>query len=260
MTALLRPLMTACLLTSLVALPSTAADGRMQEDTARVRVIHASPDTPSVDVLVNDELALFSSARFGDVTDYAEVPANVYDVKVVPAGAGPDAAAIEADLNLFYGTDYTVVAVETFDSIRPLVLVDDNELPEAGQARVRFLHAVPDAPAVDIKVAGGPFLFQDLTFESVGDYVTVPMDNYTLEVRVAGSDTVVLSVPNVAFLGGSTYTMLATGLLENGSLSTLLAEDNAQAVTVTPMPKLPAIPLTGIDLNALGRRSADSLR
>jgi len=247
MNAPLRTLSAACLLGSLVTLPASA-DGRLLGETARVRVIHASPDTPAVDVLANDVLALFSSARFGDVTDYVEVPANVYDVKVVPAGGGPDTAAIQTDLNLFYGTDYTVVAVDMREEIRAIVLEDDNSQPTANRARVRFLHAVPDAPAVDLKVTDGPFLFQDIAFESLGDSVSVPAGVHALEVRVAGTDTIVLEVADVTLQDGGVYTLLATGLLEDGSLGVQVAEDNRRETIVTPMPELPSRPLAGVEI------------
>jgi hypothetical protein len=259
MTSPLRSLLIASLLTPLVALPNSA-NGQSSGATARVRVIHASPDAPSVDVLVNDELALFTSARFGDVTDYAEVPANVYDVKVVPAGGSPASAAIQADLNLFYGTDYTVIAVGTGDDIRPIVLVDDNSQPTGNEARVRFVHAVPDAPAVDIKVADGPYLFQDISFEALGDYVTIPRSRYGIEVRVAGTDTVVLELPEISFRGGSTYTLLATGLLADDSLGVAMAEDNFQQSSVTPLPRLPERPLLGVNPQISGSLREDQLR
>lgn len=250
MTAPFRFLAIASLLTSSLALPAFA-NGQGKDESARVRVIHASPDTPAVDVLANDALAVFTSVQFEDVTRYAEVPANVYDIKVVPAGAGPDSAAIQANLNLFYGTDYTVVAVDTFENIKALVLVDDNETPEGNRARVRFLHAVPDAPAVDIKVADGPYLYQGMSFEDVGDYLTLPQNGYTLELRVAGTDTLVMELPDVAFRGGGVYTMLAIGLLGDGTLDVMIVEDSRREIGVTPFPPLVQRPQAGVTLQRL---------
>jgi len=51
-----------------------------------VRVAHASPDAPNVDVYVNGTLA-FSDLAFKDITNYAFVPADYYNIVVVPAGA-----------------------------------------------------------------------------------------------------------------------------------------------------------------------------
>lgn len=181
-----------------------------QSTDARVRVVHASPDAPAVDVLVNDGVA-FGNAPFKGITDYASLAPDTYNVKVVPAGA-TEPVVIEADLMLETATDYTVVAVGELENIEPLVLIDDNRPPAAGKAHVRFVHASPDAPAVDIAVKNGPVLFSNVAFKGVGDYLPVDAGTYDLEVRVAGTDTVALDVPGVKLQAGGVYTVFAMGL------------------------------------------------
>lgn len=210
-----------------------------QAQNARVRVVHASPDAPAVDVLVNNSLRLFQNAEFEDVTQYQSVPAGVYNVKVVPAGGGAGSAAINADLNLQYYKDYTVVAVNRLSSIEPIVLEDDNGLLAnaaiPGSARVRFLHASANAPAVDIKVVGGPYLFQNIPFKGVGNYINVPAGRVDLEVRVAGTDNVVLTVPGLQLKLGATYTVFATGLVgESPTLNAIAAEDSRGPFVIRP--------------------------
>ncbi|MBN1259185.1 MAG: DUF4397 domain-containing protein [Anaerolineae bacterium] len=190
-----------------LSVPALAADGK-----ARVRVVHASPDAPAVDVWVNDSIIAFNNAPFKGITGYAELDPATYNVKVVPTGA-TEPVVIEADLGLAANTDYTVVALNTLANIEPLVLVDNNSQPAAGKAHVRFVHASPDAPAVDIAVAGGgPVLFSNVAFKEIGDYLPVDAGTYDLEVRVAGSDTVALSVPGLALADGTVYTVFAMGL------------------------------------------------
>jgi hypothetical protein len=192
----------------------------------RVRVVHASPDAPGVDILVNDSLRAFTDIEFGEVSDYAEVPANIYNVKVPPAGGMANDAVIDADLNLFYDTDYTVVALDFLENIKPIVLIDDNGSVPFRRTKVRFVHASPDAPAVDIKIVDGPYLFQNIAFTEFGDYVTFPSGIYSLEVRVAGTDAVALELPGVWFQRGATYTVFATGLVGGQpSLGVVLSED-----------------------------------
>lgn len=191
---------------------------------ARVRVVHASPDAPAVDVLVNDAVA-FSNAPFKGITDYAALNPATYNVKVVPTGA-TEPVVIGADLTL-EARDYTVVAVGRLADIEPLVLVDNNSAPAAGKAHVRFVHASPDAPAVDIAVKGGPVLFSNIAFKGVGDYLPVDAGTYDLEVRLAGTDTVALSVPGVALNNGTVYTIFAMGLA--GGTPALQAVPSADA-------------------------------
>jgi hypothetical protein len=96
-------------------------------------------------------------------------------------------------------------------------LVDNNALPEEGKAHVRFVHASPDAPAVDIAVAdGGPVLFGGISFKGVGDYLPVDAGTYDLEARLAGTETVALSVPGVTLEEGTVYTVYAMGFAGGG--------------------------------------------
>lgn len=85
-----------------------------------------------------------------------------------------------------------------------------------GNAHVRFLHASPDAPAVDITLPDGTVLFGDIEFKEVGDYLPVPAGMYDLEARLAGTDTVVLNVDGVQLDNQFVYTVYATGFAGGG--------------------------------------------
>jgi hypothetical protein len=215
---------------------SVLADGNQ----ARVRAVHASPDAPAVDVLVNDGAA-FTNAPFKGITDYANLDTGTYNIKVVPTGA-TEPVVIEADLDL-EAKDYTIVALGTLENIEPLVLVDNNSAPAEGKAHVRFVHASPDAPAVDIAVKGGPVLFSNIAFKEVGDYLPVDAATYDLEVRVAGTENVALEVPGLALEAGTVYTVFAMGLA--GGEPALEAVASADA-TPTLLPKSGGQPLSSI--------------
>jgi hypothetical protein len=204
-----------------------AADGK-----ARVRVVHASPDAPAVDVWVDGSVA-FSDAPFKGITDYAQLDPGSYNVQVSPAGA-TEPIVIDANLDLAADMDYTVVAVGLLADIEPLVLVDNNSAPAAGKAHVRFVHASPDAPSVDIIVAGGgPVLFSNVPFKGVGDYLPVDAGTYDLEARVSGTDTVALNVPGVILEEGKVYTIFAMGLVEGEpSLSAIPSVDASYPTTL----------------------------
>ncbi len=178
---------------------------------ARVRVVHASPDAPAVDILVNDGVA-FSNLAFEGITDFAEVPAGTYNVKVVPTGA-TSPIVIEADLPLSAATDYTVIATDFLAMLTPAILTADGGMPTEGNAWVRFFHASPDTPAVDIAVTNGPVLLPNVAFQQGTDYIEVPAGTYDLEARVAGTSTVGLAIPGVMLEAGKVYTAYATGLL-----------------------------------------------
>ena len=186
-----------------------------QGGNARIRVVHASPDAPAVDVYANGNKVL-SNVSFFAASDYLSVPAGSYQLQVVVAGETDlSKAVIDATADLAAGKDYTVAAANVVASIEPLVLADNNAAPAAGKAHVRFVHASPDAPAVDIRVKGGPVLFSNIAFKGTGDYTPVDAGTYDLEVTPAGSNTVVKSILGVKLDAGTVYTAWATGLLAN---------------------------------------------
>jgi LPXTG-motif cell wall-anchored protein len=228
--------LSAVLVLSLALSAGVMADGH----EARVRVVHASPDAPAVDIWVNGAVA-FSNAPFQGITDYAKLEPGSYQVQVSPTGA-TEPIVIDANLDLATMTDYTVVAVGTLENIEPLVLIDNNGAPEAGKAHVRFVHASPDAPAVDIAVAnGGPVLFANIPFKGTGDYLPVDAGTYDLEARLAGTDTVALSVPGVMLEEGTVYTIFAMGLA--GGEPALTAVPSIDASYDMAMPA--TLPTTG---------------
>jgi hypothetical protein len=232
---------------TLFVLVALIIPGMAYAQQARVRVVHASPDAPAVDVWVNDTKA-FSNAPFKGITDYASLGTGTYNVKVVPAGA-TEPVVIGADLTL-EAKDYTVVAVGKLENIEPLVLVDNNSAPAAGKAHVRFVHASPDAPAVDIAVKGGPVLFGNVAFKGVGDYLPVDAGTYDLEVRLAGTDTVALNVPGLSLKDGTVYTVFAMGLA--GGEPALTAVPSVDAMPGGMLPTTGGSPTQALVLVALG--------
>lgn len=189
--------------------------------TAQVRVAHLSPDAPAVDVFVNGTRAV-AGAAFQDVTGYLPVPAGSVNIRVTPAGT-TSPVVIDATVSLNNGGNYTVAATGYLASIQPIVLEDDRGT--TGQAKVRFVHASPDAPAVDIAVTGGPVIFANVPFRQATAYPQVAPSTYDLEARPAGSTAVALEVPGVTLRPGTNYTIFAVGLLSNGSLAALPVVD-----------------------------------
>ena len=186
---------------------------------AQVRVAHLSPDAPPVDVRVNGNLAVQGAAYRG-VTNYLSVPAGNARIQVSPAGT-TSPVVIDATVPLGAGAFYTVAATGLLSSgdLKPVVLVDNRSV--GGPAKVRFVHASPDAPAVDVAVTSGPILFGGAPFRGVADYINVNGGTYDLEVRVAGTQTVALPLPGFPIRGGTNYTVFAIGRATGGTLEAL---------------------------------------
>lgn len=188
---------------------------------ARVMAIHASPDAPAVDLLVDGAVA-GSGLAFPNNTPYLEVPAGTRNVKVNVGGT--TTTVINANVAVSGGASYSVFANGPVSSIGALVITDDLTAPAAGKAHVRFVHLSPDAPAVDVAVTGGPVLFADKSFQQYSAFTPVNAGTYDLEVRLAGTSTVVLPLPGITLQAGKIYTVFARGFVGGSGAQALGAQ------------------------------------
>jgi hypothetical protein len=191
---------------------------------AKVMAIHASPDAPGVDLLVDNAVA-GTNLTFPNNTAYLTVGSGSRNIKVNVTGT--NTTVINATLSLAAGAAYSVFATDSVSRISPLVLVDNLTAPASGKAHVRFVHLSPNAPAVDVAVQGGAVLFPDRSFKEATEFTPVNAGTYNLEVRLAGTTTVVLSLPNVALQAGKIYTVFARGFVGGAGTQAL----NAQIIT-----------------------------
>ena len=186
---------------------------------ANVLVIHASPDAPGVDLLVDDAVVNSAPLTFPNNTGYLEVNPGTRNVKV--NAAGTSTSVINANLILAADKNYSVFAAGFLNSIAPVVFEDDLSTPAAGKAHVRFIHLSPDAPAVDITLTDGTVVFGNYSFGEGSDFTPLDAGTYDLQVRAAGTSTVVLDLPGIALADGDIYTVFAKGTL-NGTGDTAL--------------------------------------
>jgi hypothetical protein len=127
-------------------------------DNARVRLVHASPGAPAVDIHVKGSTApLVTNLSYGMVTDFITVPAGTYNLQVRPTGRLDPVLYETGDITLEIDAEITGIATGFVDSTSPSdafrVLALTNAFEAAGSdVRVRIVHAAPDAPTVGIDV------------------------------------------------------------------------------------------------------------
>lgn len=182
---------------------STTGSVVADDQRAYVRVAHASPDAPAVDVFVDGD-AVLQGVEFGTVSGYLELDPGNYTFEVAPTGEGADAAVIRVSASVSAATFYTVAATGTLDQIEAMILKDN-------VSRLRAVHFAPDAPPVDMAVSDGPVLFEGVEFGQVTDYATVNPGTYDLEVRVSESGEGVATFEGVAVEPATTYSAFALG-------------------------------------------------
>jgi hypothetical protein len=184
------------------------------ENVARLRAVHLSPDAPLVDIYVDDELVA-EDVDYLEQTGYLELPAGTANVIVTAAG-DPAAVVIDADATLAENTDYTVLAANFLEDIEPIVLLDDNTAPPSGEFQVRVVHGSPSTGLVDVYITapGVPIdeatpTLSDVPFGAASGYLGQVAGTYQIRVTPANSTTVALDSGPVAFGAGQIRTVIA---------------------------------------------------
>ena len=203
----LRVLAAVLALAAITAVPASAASN------ARVRVLHASPDAPAVDVYLDgSKVDALVNVPFGTISDYLTIPSGDHQVSVYATGT-TTSPVIDAKLSFAAGKSYTVAATNALASIEAQVLTD-TPAPKTSGAQLRVVHFSADTPAVDIAPDGAKpadAIVKNLSYPNATKYLDVPAASYDLEVRAAGTSTVALQLDPITLDAGKAYSVFAIG-------------------------------------------------
>ncbi|GIV80735.1 MAG: hypothetical protein KatS3mg051_0089 [Anaerolineae bacterium] len=186
------------------------------ENSVSVRVAHASPDAPAVDVYANDTL-LVPNLALGQMTGHIALPAGTYTLAVRPAGSpAADAPVATSEVTLDPSTPAVTVAAIGEVGAGTLSLQVFADLvagikPE--QARLAVINGVPGA-TVDVTLTdeSGTALASALGTGTQSSTVDVPAGEFMILVGIKGVDTPVdLVVPAETYYGGVYYSVLVFG-------------------------------------------------
>lgn len=198
----------------------------MRPANSYVRVFHASPDAPAVDVYANGSL-IAANLRYRGFTEYLTIPPGQYTVQAFAAGTTSN-PVINTNVEIPAQSIFTAAAVGRLANIGLQLIPDPLIQRVPGRAYVRFGHLAPGAPNVDVVLQNGTRWFSDVTYTEITGYIAVNPETYTFYLRPAGSSENVLYVPNIRLLPDKIYTIYAVGLVGgNPPLQVLIPLDGS---------------------------------
>lgn len=199
---------------------------RQRPAVSYIRVLHASPDAPAVDVYANGGL-IARNLSFKGFTPYLRVIPGNYNIRVFPTGkkANP---VLDTFFRIPPQSIFTLVAGGRLENIGLFAVADPVTPIPDNKALIRFAHMSPNAPNVDITLPDGKVLFKNVAFRQVTKYIPVDAGNYTLQARPTETNQVALNVPNINLKPRHIYTVYAVGLVgETPPLQVLIPLDGS---------------------------------
>lgn len=155
------------------------------QPVASVRVLHASPDAPAVDVVIDGEVVL-SAVEFQQGSGYLDVPAGIRDISILAGGK----VVVSERFTVGENEYFSIIARNKLASL-DLVALDDTQRRANGTADVTVVHAAPGAGSVDVNVtaAGAPLpatpTLDDVPVGATATLGDQPAGDY--RVRISGA-------------------------------------------------------------------------
>jgi hypothetical protein len=228
---------------ALLAIGPSGTVGFIKQDPV-VYALHASPDAPRVDAFAGGA-ELLDDLGFGEMRGPFQLQPGTYTLDFFGHAAGAarpagEPAASSSTGALVAGERYLTIATGLLASPSKasafrLATYEDEFSRASSAPKLRAIHASPDAPAVDIGVAGAssisPVLFADLKFgdASPGAGLAATAGHLPIGITPAGANATIVKRFTVPATDDQRAFVIAAGSLGGAGQSfRLIAVDTAK--------------------------------
>lgn len=246
----------------------SSVSSQEESSSAKISVLHASPDAPKINIIVNNETVLsgVDYAEGGLVQsletteflvlingEYVSVGADTYSLSVESVLPDGEVTTVIEPLNFDLGGSlrYSVIAVNSANNIEPLIVEATHTSIGFGKARVQIVHASASAPAVDIYVTvpnadiNQSTALGTLSFKEDLGAIEFPVGEYQIRITPQDSkailfdsgaftlsyaeDLVIAALPNVGIDGVSPVQL---AVLDGNTSSVIMDKDTPASFRV----------------------------
>ena len=208
---------------------------RSTTNDAHVRFVHASIDAPAMDIYING-IKSFSAQPYQSITPYFSLPAGTYLVQAVKAGLAPMAGntLIQAALNALAKHDYSIVAANHLSNLTPIILNDDNTLPDYGDVRVRVAHVAAGRGEFSTRLTTTTVITGALGYLKTSPYAIAKAHAMNVSARLSPALQVSRQIENTRVRMGTVYTLWLFEPRANGVADVAVSEDAYQPYLLLP--------------------------
>jgi hypothetical protein len=212
--------------------PSTGSANFVRDQRASLRVAHYIANLPPIDVFLkapdtaNDAVLnrIAAGLTFPGETAYLEFAQGPYDLSAALVNTATGILNVD-DLTLTRGTSGSAFAIGLLNGTGAQApqwkVFADDRTAVAGQAKVRVIHLVPDAPPVDVVTVSGGLIGQRLVTNlayanATSTPLTLAPGTYTLAIVPTGANTPLLPTATgvtVTLSAEDVKTIVAVGAL-----------------------------------------------
>ena len=187
-------------------------DDNVPQDISGLSVIHASPTTEKLDLLVDAKKANTADFGYTNKMDYINVISGKRKISITKKGV--TTALLSDSLTFKPQFGYSLFVIDKFETVKFLFLEDDLTQPATGKARIRFVNASPDAPALNLAIAGKETdIFTNKLFKEFSAFESIDAaEKVTFNVKNKATGATEATIADVKIEAGKIYTIWVKGL------------------------------------------------
>lgn len=209
----------AALLFSLYSCKSNASDG-VPLGNAHLLVVNSSPNSSAINFYWTGNKFNAVPLVYGNTTGYRTLTSGIRDVQI-KANISNKLLAVST-IHVKQDSSYSFFIYEANNTVATVMAEDDLSLPSFGNAKIKLVNLSAGLSSADLFITNGPTFVSGVSFGSIGTYTELKAGIYNLNLRLHGSSTTLLNLPNVNLENGKMYTIWSGGAV-NGSGSTALS-------------------------------------
>ena len=184
---------------------------KFDENYSLIRVFHAVPGGDTVDIYINDRL-FYKGLSFTQFTPYIYVPKGKYTL-IVYGEDTIDNPILSQEVEVNNDELITMVLTGDTDDITLLPVIEDKDLADGNNSKLRFVHLVPNGLPVDI-IIDNVTQFTDVKFRDITEYIVVDPKEYIIDIVVSQNNQTV-DRDKVNVKPNRIYTFYAIGYAPN---------------------------------------------
>lgn len=180
-----------------------------QQTDSYIRIMNASPNSPGLDVYLNDGLVI-SNLVYKQVTKYLPLKPGNYNFKVYPTGERTK-PVLNTNLAIIPKFIFNAAIIGIYPEISLYPIPEPASAQSFGSSCIRVINLSPDAPKVDVSLSNGTKVFTAIGYKDIAVYACMPAGTYTFQISPAGSKDVILTLPDVKLEPNKYYSIYILG-------------------------------------------------
>ncbi len=198
-------------------------DDVLTKSAGQIRLLHAVPSAPAVDIYANDKL-LYKNLSFGQITDYINVSAGQYKVQIFQSG-NKDNLFITENYEVKPNSASTIAVTYENNEISFFVLDDSSKDNKSFLSYVRFINLSPDSRLLSLRLPENIVLFDEVSYLETNEHYPLSAGIYNFVV-ISSDGTFEKYISNVKLERKMSITIYVVGLFKrNPQVGYILVKD-----------------------------------